>query len=222
MSTRKAVVLQACFLLVAIFAHAATRTMRIKVLDSETRSLAIEGSSVPKNCDAVNFDAYCNNSKGAVMMNTLLVQEGNDPPFKISCTVDTRYSRCVPLPKGQTFEARRQKRGIEVSYTDDKGKFRSQMYSLVEGNPSLAGPVENVEQLPAAEQSVKCSFSSTPAGADLTLDGKYVGSTPSVVSVTPGTHIVVVSMGGFTQWKRELTVSAGSDLTVNAVLEKAQ
>jgi len=196
--------------------------MRIKVLDSETRSLAIEGSSVPKNCDAVNFDAYCNHSKGAVMMNTLLVQEGNDPPFKISCTVDTRYSRCVPLPKGQTFEARRQKRGIEVSYTDDKGKFRSQMYSLVEGNPSLAGPVENVEQLPAAEQSVKCSFSSTPAGADLTLDGKYVGSTPSVVSVTPGTHIVVVSMGGFTQWKRELTVSAGSDLTVNAVLEKAQ
>jgi len=33
--------------------------------------------------------------------------------------------------------------------------------------------------------------------------------------------VVVVSMAGFVQWKRELTVEAGSELTVNAVLEKA-
>jgi hypothetical protein len=49
-----------------------------------------------------------------------------------------------------------------------------------------------------------------------------VGSTPSVIGLTTGTHVVMVSMGGFKQWKRELSVEAGSVLTVNAVLEKAQ
>jgi hypothetical protein len=69
---------------------------------------------------------------------------------------------------------------------------------------------------------VKCSVSSTPSGADVTLDGRYVGSTPSVLGLTTGTHVVVISMAGFAQWKRELAVTAGSDLTVNAVLQKAQ
>jgi hypothetical protein len=31
-----------------------------------------------------------------------------------------------------------------------------------------------------------------------------------------------VSLSGYVQWKRDLTVSPGSELTVNAVLEKAQ
>ena len=72
------------------------------------------------------------------------------------------------------------------------------------------------------EQSVKCSFSSTPSGAEVTVDGRYVGSTPSVLSLIVGDHAVGVSLPGFAQWKRELTVSKGSELTVNAVLEKVQ
>ena len=70
-------------------------------------------------------------------------------------------------------------------------------------------------------ETVRCTFGSTPAGAEVTLDGRYVGSTPSVLGVTVGTHIVVISMPGFAAWKRELAVASGSELTVNAVLEKA-
>lgn len=71
-------------------------------------------------------------------------------------------------------------------------------------------------------QDVKCTFSSTPSGADITLDGKYVGSTPSVIDVGTGKHVVAVTMPGFDPWKRDLTVSPGSELTVNAVLQKTQ
>jgi hypothetical protein len=74
--------------------------------------------------------------------------------------------------------------------------------------------------LPDKVERVKCNFSSTPAGADITLDGKYVGSTPSEIELGTGTHVVVFSMPGFTQWKRELTVLPGSVLTVSAILQK--
>ena len=67
---------------------------------------------------------------------------------------------------------------------------------------------------------MKCSFTSTPSGAEVTVDGRYVGSTPSVLTLSTGVHVVVVSSPGFAQWKRELTVSPESDLTINAILKK--
>ena len=127
MSSRRMVVLQVGFLMVAVFAHATTQNspIRITILDSETRSVSIGGSDVPKNCDQVNFDAYCNNSRSAILTNTLLVQEGNEPPFRISCTIYSRYSRCIPLAKGETFDAKIEKRGLTVYYVDDKARRES-------------------------------------------------------------------------------------------------
>ncbi len=176
------------------------------------------------------------------LVNTLLVQVGDEPPFRVSCTADSTRSRCVPLPKGENFNARREKHGITVYYLDDKGKARSQLYTLVgdsnagaKSSVAKAGiqpaplPPEDAEPAPIAgvaaqklPETVKCSFSSTPPGAEVTLDGRYVGSTPSVLGVPAGNHVVVISMAGFAQWKRELAVSPGSELTVNAVLQKAQ
>jgi PEGA domain len=69
-------------------------------------------------------------------------------------------------------------------------------------------------------EKVKCNFSSTPPGAEITLDGKFVGSTPSEIELPTGAHVVVFSIPGFTQWKRELTVLSGSELTVSASLQK--
>jgi hypothetical protein len=82
-------------------------------------------------------------------------------------------------------------------------------------------PTATLASLPEkSEEKVKCNFTSTPSGAEITLDGKYVGSTPSAIAVNTGPHIVVFSMSGFTQWKRELTVLSGSELTVSAILQK--
>ena len=73
------------------------------------------------------------------------MQEGDEPPFRIRCTAESKYSRCVPLPKGVTFDARREKHGIVVYYVDDKGKARSQLYTLAagtaKGNPGQAPAV---------------------------------------------------------------------------------
>jgi len=246
MSMRRFVLLEASLLLlVTLFANAASRNnmIQIKVLGSETRSGSLDDNGVPRNCDQVTFDAYCRSTRTAPLINTLLVQEGDGPPFRVACTAESKWSRCVPLEGGVSFQARREKHGITIYYIDGQGKARSQLYTLVAGEtmaapvpraasaasqPSAA-PTENTGQSPGTaaaaarpRETVKCSFSSTPSGAEVTLDGRYVGSTPSVLGLTTGTHVVVISMAGFTQWKRELAVTAGSDLTVNAVLEKAQ
>jgi len=246
--------LLAVLLLVAVLANAATKNaIRVKVLDSETHSVVLDDSGVPKNCDQMNYDAYCHSSKTEQVTNTLLVQEGNGTPYRVACTIESKWSRCIPLPKGQSFDARKEKHGITVYYVDDDGKPRKQLYTSLAADaksapattaPAVAAPptgasaqkpapalaqAQNAAPAPAAEvaasgmrETVKCSFSSTPAGAEVTLDGRYVGSTPSVLGLTVGTHVVVISMPGFAQWKRELAVASGSELTVNAVLQKAQ
>ena len=61
---------------------------------------------------------------------------------------------------------------------------------------------------------------SDPDGADITVDGKYVGSTPSTVTLSPGDHAIKVEKSGFKAWERTIGVSAGSEVTVNATLEK--
>lgn len=234
MNQRRIAAVQAGLLMIAMCAYAVEKksAIQITVLDSESRSVTVDDSGVPKNCDAVNFDAYCHNSKTAVVTNTLLVQEGDQPPFRISCTADTKWSRCVPLLQGHTFEAKRDKRGFLVFYADENGKVRKQLYTVVDPEPNEAPPAKATKTAaaspaPAANiseprEGVKCSFSSTPPGAEVTVDGRYVGSTPSVLALSVGNHTVEVSLPGFVRWKRDLTVSSGSELTVNAVLQKAQ
>ena len=64
------------------------------------------------------------------------------------------------------------------------------------------------------------SIKSNPDGADITVDGKYVGSTPSVIRLTAGEHDIEIAKPGFKAWKRSMTVTAGGQVTIDAALEK--
>lgn len=59
-------------------------------------------------------------------------------------------------------------------------------------------------------------------GAEITVDDKYMGSTPSTLKLTAGDHKVRLEKAGFKTWERTLTVSAGATATVNPTLEKEQ
>ncbi|MCX6618899.1 MAG: PEGA domain-containing protein, partial [Acidobacteria bacterium] len=61
---------------------------------------------------------------------------------------------------------------------------------------------------------------STPEGADITVDGKYVGSTPSSLRLTSGDHQISIEKAGFKLWQRTLTVHPGGNITIDATLEK--
>jgi len=252
MRMRGVAALRVGLLLVAVAVHAASSkdTVRITVLESVTQALAPDNNGVPQNCDQLTFDAYCRSTTNVPLLSTLLVQENNEPPFRITCTIESKYSKCIPLPKGETFDARREKHGLEIYFVDDKGRPRKQLYRLIASDadpvvpvpasraatppvpaaaaprqspltPAPAASVSPMQAAPAAKgEKVKCNFTSTPPGAEITLDGKYVGSTPSAIDLSTGTHAVVLSMPGFGQWNRDLTVLPGSELTVAAILQK--
>ena len=74
---------------------------------------------------------------------------------------------------------------------------------------------------PSAPDSGKLTVVSTPDGADIEVDGNFVGNTPSDVQVNDGEHTISVSKAGFNGWERKLKVSAGSNIHLNAELEKA-
>jgi PEGA domain-containing protein len=82
---------------------------------------------------------------------------------------------------------------------------------------SRSGSSENPASL-----SAKLQLGSDPTGADIEVDGSFVGNTPSEVQVTDGEHTVTVKKAGFRDWQRKLKVTSGSSVHLNAALEKIQ
>jgi hypothetical protein len=116
------------------------------------------------------------------------------------------------LPEGFPFHGRMtdhdvrnlQGRGTEVlvlepTYTaDDLKGARAECAKMTDKTPNQT----------AVEVTLKVS--STPVGADIELDGKFVGSTPSTLSVLPGEHTVKLTKNGYVSWERKTSVTTGN------------
>lgn len=61
---------------------------------------------------------------------------------------------------------------------------------------------------------------STPPGADINVDGKYMGSTPSTIQLPPGEHEVSIEIEEMRPWQRTMTTTSGSSSTIDAKLVK--
>jgi len=81
--------------------------------------------------------------------------------------------------------------------------------------------VETAVPQPNSMQSGMVAFRSEPDGADITIDGKFVGTTPSSLQLTAGEHSIEIGKEHFSSWKRTMTVATGSSANVSAALAKA-
>jgi hypothetical protein len=72
----------------------------------------------------------------------------------------------------------------------------------------------------AQEGSATVTIKSTPDGADILLDGKFAGNTPSTIRIKAGDHTVRIELKGFSAWEKSLTVIADTQLTLNANLSQ--
>jgi len=61
---------------------------------------------------------------------------------------------------------------------------------------------------------------STPDGAEITVDDKFLGTTPSTVQLTPGEHKIVILKAGFRSWERTMTISPNGSVNLDVSLEK--
>jgi len=60
---------------------------------------------------------------------------------------------------------------------------------------------------------------SVPPGADIEVDGSFVGSTPSDLEISDGEHTISVRKTGFKEWNRKLRINGASKIHLNAELE---
>jgi hypothetical protein len=84
---------------------------------------------------------------------------------------------------------------------------------------------DNSQAEPRAEsgpamQLASVIVKSTPAGCDINVDGKYMGSTPSTIQLVPGEHEVSIEKDELRPWQRTMTVTAGGSSTIEATLVK--
>jgi hypothetical protein len=74
------------------------------------------------------------------------------------------------------------------------------------------GAVPTGADAPASTRAQMASLSveSSVPGADIEIDGSFVGSTPSTLSVAPGQHTVTVKKKGYEDWSRSMNVAGNS------------
>lgn len=112
----------------------------------------------------------------------------------------------ITLNKGMVFE----------TFTDQD--------HAVGGASASNSPVASASGMPkfaAAGGGSSVTVTSNATGADIEVDGAYVGSTPTTLTLASGQHAIVVKNGGAV-WQRNLQISAGSTISVNAQLEQLQ
>ena len=64
------------------------------------------------------------------------------------------------------------------------------------------------------------AIESTPDGVEITIENKFVGTTPQRFQLTQGEHKIVVSKFGFKIWERTMTVSSNGNVNLDVSLEK--
>ena len=86
----------------------------------------------------------------------------------------------------------------------------------------VAKPEPAASLVPASAVSAtkpSLTVTSTPPGADIEINGNFMGSTPSTVEVELGDQSIVISKKGYQSWSRKLKVTGGN-VTINAELEQ--
>lgn len=57
--------------------------------------------------------------------------------------------------------------------------------------------------------NIEMAVESTPEGADIVLDGTFVGNTPANIKASKGCHVLRIERQGFVSWERTIEASTG-------------
>lgn len=115
------------------------------------------------------------------------------------------HGKDITIPKGTEVSAY-----VAADSPLDPTKFNKQSAAIESGTPK---PDASATASPVV-------IKSTPDGAEITIDGKLVGTTPSTVQLTTGEHTISIDKSGFKQWQRTISVTAGGAINLEATLDK--
>lgn len=134
---------------------------------------------------------------------------------------------CIDLGNGQT----------KVMLHPQKRAEQTQLFSWNEGNRISRDFLKALEQVlrenpqptqksekvnPTAQPSAvgQITLNSLPDGAEVSVDGTYVGNAPASLRLPAGKHAITLTAKGYKPWTRDVGIFAGSEAKVNATLEQ--
>jgi hypothetical protein len=97
---------------------------------------------------------------------------------------------------------------ITISKGTEVPTFINGNYALDMAKFMAPAPVQAAGETQAST-SFDVAVTSNPAGADIEVDGAFVGDTPSTIAVTAGDHTISLKKPGFAPWQRTVKVSGG-------------
>jgi PEGA domain len=119
------------------------------------------------------------------------------------------HGKDISIPKGTEITAY-----VNGDMQLDRAKFQS-VQSVDASVPATSTPVATSrDQASGAQLEVL----SNPDGADIEIDGNFVGSTPSTLGVTSGEHQLSLKKNGFKAWEKKILVSSGH-VKIDAAME---
>jgi hypothetical protein len=123
------------------------------------------------------------------------------------------HGKDVTIPKGTEITA----------YVNGDIKLQREKFRDVASGSGAAARVSTIESSTPTVALLKpgsLTITSEPAGADIEINGKFVGNTPSTLEIQPGSANIAVQKNGFRTWTRRMEISGGSSISLRAELER--
>jgi len=118
----------------------------------------------------------------------------------------------ITIPKGTEITA----------YTNGDIPLDPKKFQPLDG-PKTENTISSTPTGGSAETLVSTiELKSNPDGAEISVDGKYVGNTPTTLHLSVGDHAIKFEKPGFKPWARTLTITPGESTTIPATLEKLE
>jgi len=108
-----------------------------------------------------------------------------------------------------TYKAKLERRDLEICEPKDNGNCRDVKFWVVASATTVTEKDSKAKTADNAPQA-SVAIDSTPPGADIEVDGAFVGNTPSTVPLAAGNHQIAVKKKGFVDWSRTITVNGGA------------
>ena len=131
----------------------------------------------------------------------LLTFQANAPLTQEQATTSTPKSLVAACPhEVQGHHLPERHRGSDVR----RWRFSARSVEISEGSFCNIDSSRFTAASAVATADAEVALNSTPSGADIEVDGAFVGSTPSTIGIAPGDHVITIDKKGFKPWERKL------------------
>lgn len=124
------------------------------------------------------------------------------------------HGKDITVPKGAEMTAY-----VNGDVRLESKRFPSKPDAPTTANAQSAPTQPDPLAATAAPTTGSVELYSNPDGAEVYVDGAFVGNAPATLKLAPGQHTIRVTQTGYKEWSRDVTVQSGSDVHLTATLE---